>query len=575
MTGDVWVVLPLACLAGGAFAIYLVARLLTARNELLALLTALVFATALGALAPLFRLTRAGYLPRWGHFGSGGAFLRADPGALMVAGVALGLGMLVTVYSGRYLAFDSRLESYYPLLLLLVTGLVGMVLAADLFNLYMFCELMSIAAYVLVAFRRRLDTAIEAGFKYLVMGSVGTVTILLGISFVYRETGTLALPLLLPPSGGAGMGGGAWTRAGVACFLVGLGIKSAIVPLHTWLPDAHGRAPSSISAMLSGVIVQSAFYALLKVSLGLGFPARDLGTLLIVLSLLNMTLGNGLALVQTHTKRLLAYSTIAQMGYIMLSIGVGLRYDVPGAIQAGFLLLLAHAVMKGLAFLCQGICHFYCDATLIADLRGTAARLPLVAVAFSLALAGLASVPPLAGFTAKWFILMGILRSSDALGYVGLAVFLLNSLLALGYYLPLIGTLFTPPSSPPVGGKEGGTATLGVWRQVLADGTVTNVSGPTWPMLTWEEYNARPHDSLQLYGQGVALLLESPGGNEATSCPESSSQLVSESPTRVRVRPPCSDHPASGVIRASKRCHRNPAVRSIKRILLRRNVTPQ
>jgi len=474
VTGDVWVVLPLACLAGGAFAVYLVARLLTSRNDLLALLTALVFAVALVALVPLSALTgkETGLLgktrfllPAWGHFGPGGAFLRADPGALVVAGVALGLGLLVTLYSGRYLALDRRYETYYPLLLLLVTGLVGMVLATDLFNLYMFCELMSIAAYVLVAFRRHTDTAIEAGFKYLVMGSVGTVVILLGISFVYRETGTLALPpLSSPPTLGGkegGMGGGAWTRAGVACFLVGLGIKSAIVPLHTWLPDAHGRAPSSISAMLSGIIIQSAFYVLLKVSLGLGFPARDLGTLLIVLSLLNMTLGNGLALVQTNTKRLLAYSTIAQMGYIMLSIGVGLRYDVPTAIQAGFFLLLAHAAMKGLAFLCKGACHFYCNATRIADLRGTATRLPLVAVAFSLALAGLASVPPLAGFTGKWFILMGTLRSSDALGYVGLAVFLLNSLLALGYYLPLIGTLFTPPSSPPLGGKEGGRPPLG------------------------------------------------------------------------------------------------------------------
>jgi len=240
---------------------------------------------------------------------------------------------------------------------------------------------------------------------------------------------------------------GPWTRAGVACFLVGLGIKSAIVPLHTWLPDAHGRAPSSISAMLSGIIIQSGFYALLKVSLGLGLPARDLGTLLIVLSLLNMTLGNGMALVQTNTKRLLAYSTIAQMGYIMLGIGVGLRYAIPAAIQAGFFLLLAHAAMKGLAFLCKGVCHFYCDATWIADLRGTAMRLPLVAVAFSLALAGLAGVPPLAGFTGKWFILIGTLRSRDGLGYVGMAVFLLNSLLALGYYLPLIGTLFTPQTS--------------------------------------------------------------------------------------------------------------------------------
>ena len=452
MTGDVLVVLPLACLAGGAFAVYLVARLLTSRNDLLALLTALVFATALVALVPLQITTGVGHLPAWGHFGPGGAFLRADPGGLVVAGVALGLGLLVALYSGRYLALDHRYETYYPLLLLLVTGLVGMVLAADLFNLYMFCELMSVAAYVLVAFRRRLDTAIEAGFKYLVMGSVGTVIILLGISFVYRETGTLALPpLSSPPTLGGKEGGmgapGPWTRAGVACFLVGLGIKSAIVPLHTWLPDAHGRAPSSISAMLSGIIIQSAFYALLKVSLGLGLPAHDLGTLLIVLSLLNMTLGNGMALVQTYTKRLLAYSTIAQMGYIMLSIGVGLRYGVPGAIQAGFFLLLAHAAMKGLAFLCKGVCHFYCDATQIADLRGTAARMPLVAVAFSIALAGLAGVPPLAGFTGKWFILMGAMRSSDAFGYVGLAIFLLNSLLALGYYLPLIGTLFTPQTS--------------------------------------------------------------------------------------------------------------------------------
>jgi len=480
VTGDVWMVLPLACLAGGAFAVYLVARLLTSRNDLLALLTALVFAAALVALVPLFALTgkETGFLgetrfllPAWGHFGEGGAFLRADPGGLVVAGVALGLGLLVTLYSGRYLALDRRYETYYPLLLLLVTGLVGMVLAADLFNLYMFCELMSVAAYVLVAFRRRLDTAIEAGFKYLVMGSVGTVIILLGISFVYRETGTLALPpLSSPPTLGGKEGGmgapGPWTRAGVACFLVGLGIKSAIVPLHTWLPDAHGRAPSSISAMLSGIIVQSAFYALLKVSLGLGLPAHDLGTLLIVLSLFNMTLGNGLALVQTHTKRLLAYSTIAQMGYIMLSIGVGLRYAIPAAIQAGFFLLLAHAAMKGLAFLCKGVCHFYCDATLIADLRGTAMRMPLVAVAFSVALAGLAGVPPLAGFTAKWFILMGALRSSDALGYVGLAVFLLNSLLALGYYLPLIGTLFTPPSPPELGGTEGGRIRVSPWMAV-------------------------------------------------------------------------------------------------------------
>jgi formate hydrogenlyase subunit 3/multisubunit Na+/H+ antiporter MnhD subunit len=235
-----------------------------------------------------------------------------------------------------------------------------------------------------------------------------------------------------------------WTRVGTACFLVGLGVKSAIVPLHTWLPDAHGRAPSSISAMLSGIVIQSAFYALLKVGLGLGLPARDLGNILILLSLFNMTLGNGMALVQDYTKRLLGYSTIAQMGYVMLSVGIGLRYNLPDAIQAGFFLLLAHAAMKGLAFLCKGVYHFYYHTTTISQLHGAATQLPLVGVAFSVALGGLAGVPPLAGFVGKWFILTRALQASDQLIFIALTLFLLNSLVALGYYLPLIGRLFTP-----------------------------------------------------------------------------------------------------------------------------------
>jgi proton-translocating NADH-quinone oxidoreductase chain N len=432
------VFLPLVILIGGAFAVYLVARYVTGRNDLLALCATGVFSAALGMLVLLWGMTSAVYMPTWGRIRTGEAILRAEPGALVIASTALGLGLLVTVYSGRYLSLDRRYETYYPLLLLLVAGLVGMVLAADLFNLYMFCELMSVAAYVLVGFRRRTRTAIEASFKYLVMGSVGTIVTLLGISFIYRERGHLAIPQTTDALG-------SWGLTGIACIITGLGIKSAIVPLHTWLPDAHGRAPSSISAMLSGIIVQSAFYTLLKVSLGLGFPAHSLGTLLIVLSILNMTLGNGMALVQAHTKRLLGYSTIAQMGYLMLAMGIGLRYGLASAIQTGFFLIPVQALTKGLAFLCKGVCHFYIDATTTEQLRGTSARLPLVAVAFTVALAGLAGIPPLAGFTGKWFVVTNGLRSADGLGYVGLVVLLLNSLLGLGYYLPLIGNLFAPP----------------------------------------------------------------------------------------------------------------------------------
>jgi proton-translocating NADH-quinone oxidoreductase chain N len=446
VSGDVRLVLPQACLAIGSVVVWVFGRLLRTRNEVLALLTSLLFASALGLLVPVFRLAQTGVLPTWGYLRPGGAFLRADPGGIMLAGIALGLGALVALYSGCYLSLDRRYVTFYPLLLWLVIGLVGMVLAADLFNLYLFCELMCVAAYVLVAFRRGDASAIEAGFKYLVMGSVGTVTMLLGISFVYRETGSILLIQAGVP--------GSWARVGIACLLVGLGIKSAIVPLHTWLPDAHGRAPSSVSAMLSGVVVPSGFFVLLKVGLGLGLPAYQLGTLLIAASLLSMTVGNGLALVQSYTKRLLAYSTIAQMGYVALSVGVGLRFGSSAAMQAGFFLLLAHAAMKALAFLCKGICHFYWGATTVEQLRGTAARLPLVAAAFAIALAGLAGVPPLAGFVGKWFVLIGTLQATHVLGYVGLSVFILNSLLALGYYLPVLGMLVARPVETPSDNAE-------------------------------------------------------------------------------------------------------------------------
>jgi multicomponent Na+:H+ antiporter subunit D len=204
--------------------------------------------------------------------------------------------------------------------------------------------------------------------------------------------------------------------------------------------------------MLSGVIVQSAFYAMLKLCLTWGFPARDLGTLLMVLSLLNMALGNAMALVQTHTKRLLAYSTIAQMGYIMLCMGVGLRYGLPATLEVGLFLILAQAVMKGLAFMSKGACHFYRDATTVEELRGTAASMPLVAVVFAVALAGLAGIPPLAGFAGKWFLLINAVRPAEALVYAAIAFFLLNSLLALGYYLPLIARLFAPSADACVNG---------------------------------------------------------------------------------------------------------------------------
>lgn len=488
MSGESLVLAPILCLGVGAFSIYLVARLVLERNAWLASLTALTFAAALVTTVPVTVATRrarqaGAALPAWGSAGGASVMFRSDPGALVIIGIALGLGVLTSIYSGRYLSHDRRYDLYYPLLLLMMTGLCGMVLAADLFTLYLFCELMSLAAYTLVAFRRHMRTAIEAGFKYLIMGSVGTLIFLAGMVLVFRERGTIVLPPVAPVSGEPL---GTWARAGLAFFVVGLGVKSALVPLHTWLPDAHGRAPSSISALLSGIIIQSAFYALLKTCLGVGMSARALGGMLIVLSTANMTLGNVMALTQTETKRLLGYSTIAQVGYMVLGIGVGLHYGIPEAVQAGFFLLVAHGVMKGVAFLSNGVCYFHRHTTTIGELHGTALRFPLVAVTFSVALGGLAGVPPLAGFISKWFILGEALRPAEPLAYVGLATFLLNSVLGLGYYLPLTARLFTAPD----GGTEGAPQRIRVspWMAiplVVGAGTVIAIGLSPGPWWTW------------------------------------------------------------------------------------------
>lgn len=430
-------VLPLLILGIGAVAVYGVARLITRRNQVLACLTSGVLAAGIGALWRLEKELAHNDLLPWAPEAGAPPALLADPGALLVAYVALALGLLVAVYSGQYLALDHRYEDYYPLLLLLMTGVVGMVMAVDLFVLYLFTMLTSSATYVLVAFRRHTDTAIEASFKYLIMGSMAGMLLLAGIGLVFRGAGSISLPLQAAQ--------GDWPREmGTALVMFAYLVKAAIVPGHTWLPDAHGRAPSSVSALLSGIVIQAYLYVLLRVSLGLGVAPAYLGWVLLVLAGLNMLVGNLVAMRQVYGKRLLGYSSIAQVGYMLAALGLGLAYKSAPLIAAGFLLLVAHAAAKGLAFMCKGIYHYYCGATHIEDLAGMASRAPLVAGCFAVAIAALCGLPPLAGFTAKYYALIGFFRLGGAIPALVAGFFLSNSLLSLAYYLPLLGQVLRP-----------------------------------------------------------------------------------------------------------------------------------
>ncbi|HVP41387.1 MAG TPA: complex I subunit 5 family protein, partial [Candidatus Krumholzibacteriaceae bacterium] len=183
------------------------------------------------------------------------AGFRIDMLGVFMATIFIGLGLLVAVYSIKYMENDTGTMLFYTLLTAMIGGMVGVAFAGDLFTLYVFWELMSISSYVLVAFRKTEWEPIEAGMKYLIMSAAGSATLFLGMSFLYGITGTLNFQSLASALATAGQN--AWLSMSFLLILIGFGVKASIVPLHTWLPDAHSAAPTPISAMLSGVVIET------------------------------------------------------------------------------------------------------------------------------------------------------------------------------------------------------------------------------------------------------------------------------------------------------------------------------
>lgn len=374
------------------------------------------------------------------------SFVQSDPGARIISILALSLALVVSIFSGEYLLLDRRQQLFYPLLFLMICGLLGMLFSTNLMILYLFCELMSISAYSLVGFRRDIDTAIEAGFKYLIMGSTASIVILTGILFLFLEKGHIDIEKMRLSS--------RWiTQLGVLLFFAGFCLKSALVPLHTWLPDAHGRAPSSISAILSGIIVQGVLYVMIKNTLALGLDSAFLGQLLLILSIFNIVIGNLMGISQNYTKRLLGYSTIAQMGYITMCIAIGLITKTTPPIRAGFFIMFTHALAKALAFLSKGVFHYYTGASEIKHLS-RASELPVFpSLSFGLAIFSLSAIPPFPGFTGKWLALSSFISQNKPISNISAFFLLAGSLLAFGYYFPLLINIFNYSPNPSADAK--------------------------------------------------------------------------------------------------------------------------
>jgi len=383
----------------------------------------------------------------------GAISMRMDGVGLVVAATVMALTLLVSIFSIPYVRDDQGEEKYYALLVSMAGTMVGLASANDLFNLWVWFEAMAVSSYLLVTFYREQPASLEAGMKYLVQSALGSVLVLLGIALVLAQTGTLTLDKI---RAAAQVGSPAMLAAG-ALFIIGFGVKIAMVPMHTWLPDAHSQAPSGISAMLSGVVIEAGLVALLRALMPLMGVTPTWGILLMAFGALNMLYGNLLALRQEQVKRLLAFSSLSHVGYMLLGLGIALHAGQAAGAQGAFFHLFNHGLMKGLAFLAAGALLYALhlaagshDPLMIRDLDGAASRYPMVALTLSIALLALGGLPPLAGFMSKWQIFVAGFATKNLL-IAGLVIFAaLNSVLSLAYYAPLVNAVYRKQPSTAV-----------------------------------------------------------------------------------------------------------------------------
>ncbi|MGM0689293.1 MAG: monovalent cation/H+ antiporter subunit D family protein [Bacillota bacterium] len=377
----------------------------------------------------------AGWEPPWG------IEIVVDSLSSIMIMLISGISLFILIYS--FTAVKHELERivtgwYYTAFLLCLSGMIGLVISNDIFNMYVLIEITGISACALVAAKgTRLST--EAALKYLLLATIGSGFILFGIGFLYMITGHLNItyiarelalvkdsyPILI------------WTT--LSFFVVGFGVKAALFPLHLWLPDAHSSAPSPSSAILSSLVVKVyiiAFLKILLIAFGLEiFHETYIRHLIIILAVVAMLAGSFFAFVQIELKRRLAYSTVAQIGYVFLGIGLG----TPWGLAAGMLHIIVHAFMKTCLFLCAGAIAYQTGRKHVNEFTGMGYMMPITMGAFSVAAFSMVGIPLFGGFISKYGLALGSLEADLPLLIL---VIILSGLLNATYYFPIIGQAY-------------------------------------------------------------------------------------------------------------------------------------
>jgi multicomponent Na+:H+ antiporter subunit D len=355
------------------------------------------------------------------------------------------IAFLSTFYAIGYIKRFTSENNFYALLCLMIAGMNGVVLSGDIFNIYVFLEIAVIASYALVAFGTE-KKELEASFKYQVLGGIASLLILLAIGLLYWQTQTLNLAdislILQKQSHATAL---LFTQA---LLIAGFGLKAALIPFHAWLPDAHSSAPSPISAMLSGVLIKAVgFYTLIRLFFNIFVITYEISLIITVLGALSMVVGVILAIGQWDLKRLLAYHSISQMGYVVIGVGIGMMIIVEDgnktiaalSIAGGLFHLINHAVFKGLLFLDAGAIEYMTGTRNLRELGGLSEKMPVTSTTSLGASMAISGIPPFNGFFSKLLIIIAAVRAEFYL-LAALAVFV--NFVTLGSFMKFIRFAF-------------------------------------------------------------------------------------------------------------------------------------
>jgi proton-translocating NADH-quinone oxidoreductase chain M len=397
---------------GGAFLTYFSGKISLKIRDFLA-----VFISLAVAAVTVYFYGSAGHETFYPRFLGLPLILRINMLSWLFAVTIATVGGLSVIFSLSYIRGREKTDFYYLMMLLVNASMLGVVLSGDLISFYIFWEVMSWSAFLLISYNR--GPAVAAGMKYIIMSIIGSLAMLMGMLSLYTNCGTLTISQIAPYMGSASSG---YVLFILTLFCISFGIKNAVIPFHTWLPDAHSEAPSPFSAVLSGILIKVGTYGFilifyviagLKIFKGL-FGFRYV---LLMLGAVTILVPGFIAVFQNDAKRLLAWSSVGQAGYIILGIAFGTGLGVAG----GMFHFLNHAAFKALLFLAVGAVEHRTGTKDLNSLGGLIKKMPVTFAGALIGVCGLIGIPLTSGFVSKWLVYKTlILNQSPFLAFVSL-----------------------------------------------------------------------------------------------------------------------------------------------------------